>query len=411
MSRLIFAVFLLLSSLVLPIPAAAIDILALPTVPGRELDAWRYVPISGQPALYPVKRIYRDQPFRLMVIGKAYKTDGEKNVNITYTVKIFAPNGDILSQEKELDLFKGRVTDNSFLLLSRQFLTLTFSESDPFGTYRFEVTARDSIASQQGSTTAEIVLSSSSNRPLFGSKEEFSDWVGNYYRDPDPVRAITALFQYVDPELSAVEKQSPLLTFLSRIVQVNPFLWPQLKALYPKADTAERKKILLIAALSGQLDDLFYSSLQPDLLTFYRHAQSANLLEPTDRPVTANEINTLWAEFMATGSIDPIRKLVGSLRLESTRGAQDKIDTGKVEVTSELKADAALETVYQIALGSLLRNGEQHSVVKQYLGYIYDFENLEPRIKLQLEEILAVLKQRSNEEEARKYLEQKAGEK
>ena len=65
-----------------------------------------------------------------------------------------------------------------------------------------------------------------------------------------------------------------------------------------------------------------------------------------------------------------------------------------------------MESVYQSALGSLLHNGERHSLVKQYIGYVYDLESPEPHIKSQLEDILAILHKRDNEEAVRKHLEE-----
>lgn len=142
-------------------------------------------------------------------------------------------------------------------------------------------------------------------------------------------------------------------------------------------------------------------------MEFYRDAQKIKLTEPSLRPVTAFEIDTLWAEFMATGTMNPIRKLVGALSLESTKGTQERIDSGEIELSPEIKTTAALESVYMKTLGSLIQYGGQHSLVKQYLGYIYAFDDLKPGIKAQIESILAILKRESNEEEARKQLEKK----
>jgi hypothetical protein len=407
-TRPFFPTFLLLLTLLLPTPASALDILVLPTVMDLGMDAWYLVPDSSEPALYPTKRIYRGQTFRLLVLGKDYTQDSLNNASIGYKVEASAPDGTpLFGSGTELDLFKGSVSSDTSLLLSRQYLTLTFSETDMLGTYRFQVTAYDLLADTQASSTAEMTLRQISDRVPFETAEEFSIWFSNYYRDPDPGRAVSALLQYVDPERLAGKRQSPLLTFLSLVIQNNPFLWPHLKEVYAKGTTADRKKILLISAITGQSDADFFSSLDPELLEFYRDAQKIKLTEPSLRPVTAFEIDTLWAEFMATGTMNPIRKLVGALSLESTKGTQERIDSGEIELSPEIKTTAALESVYMKTLGSLIQYGGQHSLVKQYLGYIYAFDDLKPGIKAQIESILAILKRESNEEEARKQLEKK----
>ena len=404
------AIFLLLF-FSLPLPAKALDILILPTVIDQEMDAWLHVPANSEPSIYPTEQIYRGQPFRLLVIGKDYVIDELQNTNITYTVQVIDPNGStLLGQGTTLELYKGGVSSDTMLLLSQQHLTLDFSDTDPYGTYRFQITARDHLADQATTASAEIVLAPVSDRIDFDSPEEFSDWLANYYRAPDPARAITALIQYVDTEPEARQKQVPLLTFLTRVIQNNQFLWPHLKTIYSAADLEDRKKILLLSALTEQKDDVFFSSLDPELTAFYLDVQKINLPVPTDRPVTGVEIDILWADFMATGTIAPIRKLVGALYLEPTRGTGDLIATGELETTPEVKARAAQEAVYRSALSSLVYNGERHSLVKQYLGYIYELEQPEQVIKTQLENILAILQQRTNEEDARKHLEQQTSE-
>ena len=413
MTRQIFfltAIFLLLF-FSLPLPAKALDILVLPTVIDQEMDAWQHVPANSEPAIYPTEQIYRDQPFRLLVIGKDYVTDNLQHANITYTVQVLDPSGSaLLGQGATLELYKGLVGSSTMLLLSRQHLTLDFSETDPYGTYLFQITARDQLADQETTATAEIVLAPVSDRADFDSSEEFSNWIADYYRAPDPPRAITALLQYVDTEPEARQKQVSLLTFLSRVVQSNRFLWPHLKSIYSAADLEDRKKILLLSALSDQQDDSFFSSLDPELMAFYLDAKKINLPVPTDRPVTGIEIDILWAEFMATGTIAPIRKLVGALYLESARGTEALIASGELEMTPEAKARAAQEAVYRYALSSLVYNGERHSLVKQYLGYIYELGQPEPVIKAQIENILAILQQRTNEEEVRKHLDKQTNE-
>ncbi len=390
----------------LPSSVKALDILVLPTVIDPGMDAWQHVPASSEPTIYPTQQVYRGQPFRMLVLGKDYATDNNKSANLIYSVQIFAPSGSaLLGQSSALELYKGEVNSNTFLLLSRQYMTLDFSETDPFGIYRFEVTANDLLAEQQTTTTVELILAPVTAPADFGSPEEFSEWLSNYYRAPDPARAVKAMLQYVDMEPESRMKQAPLLLFLTRVIRNNQFLWPQLKSLYVKSDPEEQKKILLLCGLTGQKDDAFFTSLDPKLSAYYFEAKKIKLPVPTDRPVTEIEIDLLWAEFMATGTIAPIRKLTGALYLESVRGTQEKLDSGAIEMSPDAKARAVLEKVYMSALGSLIYNGERHSLVKQYLGYIYELEDPAPTIKDQLEDILEILQKRSNEEEARKHME------
>ncbi len=397
--------FLLFFSL--PLPVKALDILVLPTVTDPDMDAWQHVPANSEPTIYPTQQVYRGQPFRLLVLGKDYATDNNKMASLDYSVQIFAPNGSaIMGQAPAMELYKGAVKSKTFLLLSRQYMTLDFSETDPFGTYRFEITASDQLAEQKTTATVELRLAAVSERADFESPEEFSEWLSNYYRAPDPARAVTAILQYVDPEPESRMKQVPLLLFLTRVFQGNQFLWPHLKSLYAGAGQEDQKKILLLGALTGQKDEAFFTSLDSKSSAYYLDVKKIKLPVPTARPVTEIEIDLLWAEFMATGTIAPVRKLVGVLHLEETKGTKEQLASGKIEMTPDTKSRVVLEEVYQSALGSLIYNGERHSLVKQYLGYIYELEDPEPVIKRQLEDILGILQKRSNEEEARKHLEQ-----
>jgi hypothetical protein len=373
-----------------------------------QMDAWHHTPTSNEPALYSTQNIYLEQPFRLLVVAKDYSTDARQQAELTYTVQGFSPdNSTLFEKPLALDLFSGRV-GNDNLLLSRQYLTLSFSTSDPIGTYRFEIIARDGIDKTESTASAELTLSRFSVSNSFDSIDEFSYWFENYYRSPDPARAIAALLQYVNPESLRSQKQTPLLTFLSRVIQDNPFLWPHIKSLFKKSDVADQKKLLLMFALTKHADTTFISSLRPELLQFYNDAQQLKLVEPSDSPQTELEINILWADFMATGAFRPVQKIVNVLALESTKGAKNILASGDTTVIADLKKRAELESVYQAALGSLIEKGERHSLVKQYLGYIHDLEASDPVVKSQLESILTILQQRSNEEAARKHLEENA---
>jgi hypothetical protein len=394
-------------SLLLPVTASAIDILAIPMATDPDMNAWQYVPAGSEPTLYPTKRVYRGQPFRLLVLGKDYATDSQNNVDITYTIQGFSPNeSPLFDRNSQLELFKGVVSSDKLLLLSRQFPLLDFAATDPIGTYRFLITAHDVLADTTSSSTAKITLALISDRTEFSSKEEFSSWIENYYRAPDPGRAITALLQYLQPDSTDSIKQAAMLTFLTTIIQNNTFLWSHLKKIYIESDLPDRKKILLISALSDLQDEQFFTSVEPELIEFYNDALKIDLLIPTDRPVLATEVDILWAEFMATGTLAPIRKLVGALALVSTKDSQEIIAASQAVMTPELEKNAKLEEVYHIALSSLVNNGERHSLVKQYLGYIYENDKLTPTIKSQIKDILEILQNRTNKKAAIKHLEQ-----
>lgn len=401
MSRVQTSLIFFLFLCCLTVPARALEILALPTVMDQEMDAWHYIPSASEPAIYPTGQVYRGQPFRLLVMARDYDLDSLQNANITYTVQVFTPDGSpAFKQQQQLELFKGPARSDAHLLLSQQFLTLDFSATDPYGLYRFEITALDLLGRQSATTTTETTLAPFTTDSHFASKQEFSDWLINYYRAPDPARAVAALLQFIEPVASKDQAQTPLLIFFSRVITDSPFLWPHLKAVYMNANAADRKKILLFGALCGQDDDSFFSTLTPEMRSFYTEAGTLRLPEEIVRPSSRHDIDNLWAEFAATGKIDPIRSLVAALDLEPP------LDSGEQLMPTAPEEIPAPDDVFRTTLGSLLVNGEHHSLVKQYLGYIYEFENPGPLIKARLEEILGYLQKRENEETGRKYLEE-----
>ena len=165
-SKSILTVLFMLLLFSLPLSAIAIDILVLPTVSDPGMDAWQHVPANSEPTIYPTKRVYRGQPFRLLVLAKDYASDAQQNTDLKYFVQVFAPNGAaLLDQGTILELYKGTVSSSTFLLLSRQYLTLDFSEADPFGTYRIQITAHDLLAEQETVATASLLLAPVSERP------------------------------------------------------------------------------------------------------------------------------------------------------------------------------------------------------------------------------------------------------
>jgi len=100
--------------------------------------------------------------------------------------------------------------------------------------------------------------------------------------------------------------------------------------------------------------------------------------DPYSEITTGTQLDMLWAEYFATGRIQPIRQLTTSLSLIKHRGTLDQIKSGDLDREKpEVLRAGMLEAVFQSALWSLRSNCEQSPLLFPYCVNILDSEELD----------------------------------
>ena len=393
----IIAMTILLS--VTPVWASEFDALIVPSLMDSDMDGWYRIPLNSGPNIHRAHKVYKGQPFNLLLFFKGYSADERNNVHLTYDVQIDYPNGKP-TDDKGSDIlaYQGPINDSNSLLLNQQYLKIIFTDSYPLGTYKIKVTAYDKVSNKSFNNETAIELVAFSLGEKFATDKEVGEWVMGYYKNPTPARAINGLFKSVQLEEEWMNKYFNVITFFKRIFSDNPFLFKNITGLFKTFSADEKKKILLIAAL---MKDQSFEPLitnHEDLIKFYELSKQIKFPDSTGDITSGMQLDILWSDFFATGKYEPIRKIVSALALQKHRGILEKIKKKEIdEVTDEIRNQATLEAVYQSAVWSLMSNCKQAPLVFKYCVFIYQNEKLDEDVKKQLGTILSIVQKEMNE--------------
>lgn len=376
--------------------AAKFKALVVPSLMDSNMDGWYKTPPNSGPNIHTAHSIYQDQVFNLLIFFSGYKADKDNIVHVRYDVQIYDPQ-DKKTDDKGSDLlaYRGPAGNPNALMLNQQYLKIVFTKKYPLGKYKIKVVAYDKINNNSFTSETPIELLPFSLPDKFSSQKEVGKWMMSYHIKHTPIKAISALQEFVQVDPVWLNKNISVLRFFATIFKNNPFLLKNVHKQFSSFSKDDQKKFLVIASLIGDTQFLLkdISSLPDDLRDY--------LLEIADLriPNVNNEINSpvqldiLWSEFLATGKYEPIRKIVGSLALHKHSGTLNKIKSGKIKkVTKDIKAKAYLEATYRSAIWSLKSNMKQMPLVLKYCTYIYQNEKLDKKIKNLLGSIIQVAK-------------------
>jgi hypothetical protein len=385
----------ILFALALLLPGSSLadefGIMALPSLMDTEMDAWYRIPHNSGPLIHDASEVNVGQPFSLLVFFHHYATDASDRAHLTYDVQIYDPNGNPTEdQATGLVAYQGAMPDKTNIVLNRDFLRIVFTEKYPLGTYKIRVTAYDQIGKQTATGESAIHLQAFATGDAFASEEDFSAWQLNYHARPDPCRALKAITQFVALDDAWLTRHVGGLAFFRRVLLDNPFLLEQLVRDFGSFSTEERKKLLLIVQLAAPDRAAALAKADPQLLAFYATRRTLQLPATDGKITDGDQLDILWAEFLATGRYAPVKKIVDTLALSTYQGTLDKLKAGEIKKTDEAIKAAYLDATYQAAAWSLVSNCEQIPLVFKYCAFIYENEPLDNALKQQLRAVLTV---------------------
>ncbi len=368
--------------------AADFDVMVVPSLIDKGLDAWYKTPPETVPVLPSAAKVYRNQVFNVLVFFHGYALDKDGDADLTFDLQVYDPMGNPTDDTlKGVTGFKGKGEKSADILLDQSLVRITFTDKYKFGDYVITVTAHDQVSGKTVQKSARVLLEKFTIPEKFESEKKFSAWVMRYHVAPDPAKAVAGMLQFVKTDERWVNKHLSLLEFLRTVFDKNPFLWKELSAMQKKLSPEDQEKVLLVYALDRGGAPLF-RKMSPDLRKFYTQAQNYSIPN-ADKVVSGVQLDVLWAQFLAAGRIEPIEKIVNTLSLSRYAGALQKMRSEKDKNPSEeLKMKAILESVYQAAGWSLYSNCLQIPLVYKYCVYIYQNEELEYNVKEDLAQIL-----------------------
>lgn len=376
------------------------DALMIPSIADRNLDFWFYTPPDTGPNIPKVSRVYRNQLWMLLMFSRVEPAGSQKEVDITFDLKIISSNQKVSLEQKGISFYRGKVPDGT-LLIPQEVLEIAFDEAESFGSYQIEAIFSENVSRRTCQATTEIELIPYTAPEPFVSDEAYSDWIMQYYQHPDPIRSFAGILYSVKTDPEWIQDNLMTLAFHRRIFLDNPFLWDYYGQLYQTVPREDKKKMLLVAAVTDCKEkQAFEAAIKGDLKSFYQQAKETAIPDTSQSITSAVQLDVLWAEFLASGTYEPVRRITSALALKKYEEVLEKIKKKeRTEFADDLEHQVMLGAVFGAARWSLLSNCMQFDRVLQYCRTIYERESLEPEVKESLGTILAVVYQEKQEQE------------
>lgn len=360
----------------------------------QEMDVWYKTPPDSTPHISSVSDVTKGQKFQIALFFSGYQLDGDDKAHITFAVKVRKPDGSVYFEQNNLNGVMRKIVQRDVLLLSETVVGISFDPPDPWGNYTIDITAYDAVAKKSKTKSIEITLSpwQLGNKP--GTQEESDKWINDYHVSPKPNEAVYAYIVHCPLTDKKGELAVAGLSIFKVIFQENPYLIDHLIAQIKTASEEQRKKIIIMLHLLGKLDKI---DIPSEISEFRVKATAIKLPDPYGETLSGHQQDMLWAEFLATGRIKPIRKLVTNLEYSKYAGSLDGYKKSKQ--TDEDKLNAYKEALFQSAVWSIKSNCQQYELVAKYCVYLYEHGDLSTEEKKRLGFILSKVFEKGKKKE------------
>jgi hypothetical protein len=186
-------------------------------------------------------------------------------------------------------------------------------DEDALGTYRVEIVAHDRVAGTSARAEGVIELVEYAEGPDFADADEVWSWAWNYYKDPQPTRALPAV-----RALAPLGTKDIALTHgaLIELFERNAWLVPHVTARINDEDAATRALLTWILARTSYAEEedvaALLARLDADERALWR--QHAAAADPLAEPIAGREhVNELFGRYTLSRGYLPLRRLVDAL--------------------------------------------------------------------------------------------------
>jgi hypothetical protein len=367
----------------------AIDGILIKTIDYSLKEKWRNTVGSSIPAISTCDTVYQKQYLFITVIAADYALDNQNISNVQYSLKIIKPDNSIYYSQENLPLISGKILNKDNLQMSDAILKVCFENTDAFGIYKIEIVINDKISGKSKSINSDITLAAlpSYSHVQVKDDEAFSKWFAEYYENPKPEQALAYYIYYSQSKLSDKESSFwPVFSIFLEIVKNNNYLLPQILDCYRQQDLKTKIYLLYLLTYSNIGTKDFFESLEGDEMDTYKKIKDSPILDIYGAINNPSQLDMLWGTFMASGSYQPILKLIQTLDYTKYQGDLDKFKKSKQ--TAEDRQNAINNAIYNSLVWSLNSNCRQHKLVKEYCDWAIGHENLSNVQKDELNKIL-----------------------
>ncbi len=341
------------------------------------------------------KTVFREQKFILTIMLTDYSVDADGKANMIYDIEITRPDGKIYETIKDITAIGKKKVNPRLILLSENNLKVFFESDKPLGQYDIKVTMKDLVNKEEKQLTGKIELTKYNSDTGIDSADKLDNWMQGYHLSPSPEKAIHAYLFYANSEASEKESSfAPVFTYFLHVINNNKYLLPHIVSIYPEQNLKTKIYLLYLLRYADYDAADFFSKLEGKEKEVYEGIKDKPYgRNPYDTIENASQLDMLWGEFFATGSIKPILRLIHVLEYRKYSGSLKKYKTLEDPAPQDRKK-AEYELIFQAAIWSLKGNCSQHELVHRYCIHVLQHGKLNDDAKSTLRYILSKVEEK-----------------
>jgi hypothetical protein len=310
---------------------------------------------------------------------------------LTYALELLDAAGETVHTQAPVPFAAHPLPPRRKFLMAPEPCLVPIGEDLPAGTYTLHATVLDEAAGAAVRTSATFEVSAVSQAEPFANAAAFHAWMLDYYKQPEPARALRGLVQHGGDFADPLARPWSEIVFFTEIFQANPWLVPHLETRLrdESLSAAQRARLLFLLGLVHEGRPASLPELSDAEAALFHEARALPLPGNNDPIVSPEQLDMLWFRFYATGALQPVQRIAELLALSEYEGTLRSLSehTGPL---SEGRREAALKDVlFQSARWSLAGNCLEHRSVRKFCIYLLQTGQLEEEAHAQLETVLA----------------------
>lgn len=380
--KVVSSLFLIVSSLL----CYAIDGNIITTIDYSFTEKWNHTFKSTTPLINGCDSIYKNQNIFINVVANDCDLNNDDSLNVEYFLKIFKPDHSIYFFQDKIQFTNTTKSNKNGERLRNAIVKMHFKNSDPYGEYNIVLEIVDKLSHKSKFLDSKVTLveiPSYKQLPEIKEIPVFTKWMDNYYKDPCPAKALSYYIFYTKSELSENETTFlPVISFFLEIVRNNSFLLTQILECFESQDLKARIYLIYLLRYSNIVSSDFFDQLEGLEKEIYLKVKDLPLADLDGAISDPYQLDMLWSTFFASGSYQPILKLIKTLEYSTYQVEFET--TNKKEDDQEVMKNA----IYNVLIWSLKNNCKNHDLVKAYCEWSMQFEELSNLQKIELSKIL-----------------------
>ena len=291
--------------------AYSVDGILLKTLDYSISDKWYRTKSETGPQISNTNSVMKKQYFFLYSSFWNIATDASGKANVVYDIKVTSPDGKVYFHQEDLEGAVGDIGDAKGIRLSKSFVGICFEPEDAYGTYQIDCKIRDLVNMTEKVQTQSIELREKLNPGQKMDDKVFSEMLGKYFQAPSPENTLDAYMYYANGALSKKDSSfMPVLGFFLEILNNNDFLVPIIESDFDKQTARGQLFLIYLLKYTTKDNSNFLTNLTGENQSIYQKIKDSKLPSFDGDITDPSQLDMLWGKFLASGSYDPILRLV-----------------------------------------------------------------------------------------------------